>query len=95
MGILPLAVSTANDPAAKDPFDDEAAVQAMYDAGGILTHGRLPENIDTKASKNLKLPDPRELAQQGPRVPAAGIEIDGFGYSHRRLLGDPRLPARA
>ena len=69
MGILPLAVSAADDPAAKDPFDDEAAVQAMYDAGGILTHGRLPENIDAKANKNLKLPDPRDLrqGQAGPQ----------------------------
>ena len=81
MGILPLAVSNANDPAAKDPFDDEAEVQAMYDAGGILTHGRLPENIDAKANKNLKLPDPRDAQEQGQRVPKAGIDIDGFLYS--------------
>ena len=42
MGIFPLEVSAADDPAAKDPFDDDAAVKAMYDEGGILTHGRLP-----------------------------------------------------
>ena len=42
MGILPLAWSKGNhDPAAKDPFDDAAEVQAMYDDGGVLTHGRL------------------------------------------------------
>lgn len=81
MGILPLAVSTAADPAAKDPFDDEAAVRAMYDEGGILTHGRLPENIDSKAAKDLKLPDPRKLRSKGRRVPKSGLEIDGFGYS--------------
>ncbi len=46
MGIMPLAVSETYDPPAKDPFDDDAAVKAMYDQGGILTHGRLPENID-------------------------------------------------
>ncbi len=80
MGILPLAVSTANDPAAKDPFDDDAAVKAMYDAGGILTHGRLNENVDFKANKNLKLPDPRKLRSKG-RVPSGGLGIDGFGYS--------------
>ena len=66
-------------PLAKDPFDDAAAVQAMYDAGGILTHGRLPENIDTNARKNLGLPDPRDLASKG-QVPASGIDIDGFVY---------------
>ena len=81
MGILPLVVSTADDPAAKDPFDDYAAVRAMYDQGGILTHGRLPENIDAKANKNLKLPDPRKLGSKGRRVPGSGIQIDGFGYS--------------
>jgi plastocyanin len=81
MGILPVAFTTAGDPAARDPFDDEAAVRAMYEAGGILTHGRLPENIDAKADKNLKLPDPRKLASKGRRVPAAGIEIDESAYS--------------
>ncbi len=58
-------------PLAKDPFDDAAAVQAMYDAGGILTHGRLPENIDAKASKNLGLADPRKLTSKG-KVPRGG-----------------------
>ncbi len=44
----------------------------MYDAGGILTHGRLPENIDFKANKDLKLPDPRKLGEQGPPDPELG-----------------------
>jgi hypothetical protein len=52
----------------------------MYDQGGILTHGRLPENIDAKARKNLGLPDPRKLRSRG-EVPTAGLEIDGFRYS--------------
>ena len=80
MGIMPLAVTQASDLEAKDPFDDAAAVREMYDAGGILTHGRLPENIDAKARKNLRLPDPRELKSRR-RVPKAGLKIDGFGYS--------------
>ena len=79
MGILPLAVSNADDPAARDPFDDAADVQAMYDKGGILTHGRLPENIDAKANDDLKLPDPRKLDAKG-KVPKSGIDIDGFRY---------------
>jgi hypothetical protein len=79
MGILPLAYTTASDPAARDPFDDAAEVQAMYDEGGILTHGRLPENIDAKARKNLGLPDPRDLKSKGT-VPGGGIDIDGFRY---------------
>ena len=81
MGILPLAVASAADPAAKDPFDDSAAVQAMYDEGGILTHGRLPENIDSHAGKKLKLPNPRKVASKGRRVPAGGLAINGFDYS--------------
>jgi plastocyanin len=81
MGILPLAYTTGNDPAARDPFNDAAAVEAMYDAGGILTHGRLPENIDKKARKNHKLPDPRDVKSKGRRVPAEGLKIDDFGYS--------------
>ena len=79
MGILPLAVSTANDPAAKDPFDDEAAVRAMYDADGVLTHGRLPENIDARARDDMGLPDPRKV-KSGKKAPKSGIEIDAFRY---------------
>ena len=82
MGILPLAVAGAGDPAARDPFDDAAAVQAMYDQGGILTHGRLPENIDAKAGKKLKkIPNPLKLASKGKRVPEGGLTIDGFDFS--------------
>ena len=80
MGILPLAVTSADDPLAKDPFDDAAAVQAMYDAGGILTHGRLPENIDTEAGDNLGLADPRKLKSKGKVRKDEAIEIDGFRY---------------
>jgi hypothetical protein len=79
MGILPLAVSAADDPAARDPFDDAAAVQDMYEDGGILTHGRLPENIDSEANVDLGLPDPRELPSAG-RVTRAGVDIEGFRY---------------
>ena len=79
MGILPISYTTADDPAAKDPFDNRRAVRKLYKAGGILTHGRLPENIDTHARDDLGLPDPRDLAAASP-VPDTGIEIDGFGY---------------
>jgi plastocyanin len=81
MGIMPLVWTSADDPAARDPFDDDAAVRAMYDEGGILTHGRLPENVDKKARKNLKLPDPRKLRSKGRRVPKRGITISSFLYS--------------
>jgi plastocyanin len=80
MGILPLAWSAANDPKAKDPFDDGDAVKQMYKKGGILTHGRLPENIDKKARKNLKLPNPAKLPSGG-KVPGSGIDINSFLYS--------------
>jgi hypothetical protein len=96
MGIMPLAISQANDPLAKDPFDDAAAVEEMYEQGGVLTHGRLPENIDKRARKNLRLPDPRKLKSRG-RVPKSGIEIDGFGYSrggYSAARGFPELLMR-
>jgi len=96
MGILPLAVAAAGDPEAKDPFDDAAAVQAMYDAGGILTHGRLPENIDEEAGIDLGLADPRKLASNG-KVPKTGIEIDGFQYErggYSAFGGFPSAPMR-
>ena len=80
MGILPLAVANTNDPAARDPFDNDAEVRAMYDAGGILTHGRLPENVDRKANVDLGLADPRKLKSKG-KVRKSGIDIDGFQYS--------------
>ena len=80
MGIIPLAVAAGHpDPAAKDPFDDAADVKAMYDAGGELTHGRLEENIDAKARKNLGLPNPTKL-RNGPAVPAGGVDIRSFNY---------------
>ena len=95
MGILPLSVTTYDDPAAKDPFDDDAAVKAMYDEGGILTHGRLPENIDKKARKDLKIPDPRKLKQQGHAGARRRDRDQRLRLLARRLLGLPRLPDRA
>jgi plastocyanin len=80
MGILPLAVSAADDPAARDPFDDAAEAGAMYDRGGILTHGRLRENIDAKANRKLGLPKPKKLRGAGT-LPDNEVEIDGFLYS--------------
>ena len=52
----------------------------MFDEGGIVTHGHLPENADSKARKDLGLPDPRKLPSQGP-VPPGGIAINSFVYS--------------
>lgn len=93
MGILPVSYTTAFDAAAKDPFDEPADVQAMYDAGGILTHGRLPENIDSKARKNLRLPDPRDLRSKG-QVPGSGIDIDGFVYQQGGYSATKATPKR-
>ena len=97
MGILPLAVSAANDPLAKDPFDDAAAVKAMYDAGGILTHGQLPENIDAEAGDDLGLADPRRLKSSGKLSRDDVVEIDGFQYGtggYSAFEGFPSTPMR-
>ncbi len=85
MGILSLGWTPNDDPNAKDPFTDAAAVRAMYRERGALTHRRLPENVDTQARDDLKLPDPRKLPASGP-APASGVDIDSFlfetgGYS--------------
>ncbi len=79
MGIMPLAWSTADDPKALDPFEDAAAFAEVIGRGGVLTHGRLKENIDYKARKNLRLADPRKLKAKG-KVPARGIDIRSFAY---------------
>ncbi len=85
------------DPAAKDPFDDAAAVKAMYDEGGVLTHRRLPENIDKKARKDLGLPNPRKLKSAG-KVPPEGIDIRSFNYllgGFTAVRGFPQKPDEA
>jgi hypothetical protein len=79
MGILSLGWTPNADPKAKDPFEEAAAVRAMYKKGGALTHRRLPENVDTSARDDLKLPDPRKLRSSGP-PPAAGVDINSFFY---------------
>ena len=93
MGILSVAWTPDLDPNAKDPFTEAAAVKAMYDEGGALTHRRLPENIDTHAREDLKLPDPRKL-RTGGRAPASGVDIDGFAYENGGFSAVPSFPSR-
>jgi hypothetical protein len=92
MGILSLGWTPNQDPNAKDPFADAAAVKAMYDEGGALTHGRLPENADTKARKNLKLPDPRKL-RSGGRLAGKTVPIDGFFFENGGYSAVKGFPA--
>lgn len=79
MGILPLAWTTADDPKARDPFEQAGEVREMYQRGGILTHGRLRENIDARAREDLGLADPRDLRSSGP-VEGEGIGIRSFVF---------------
>ncbi len=95
MGILPVAVAGAGDPKAKDPFEDRKAVKKMYERGGILTHRRLPENIDRPAGDKLGLPDPRDLLSSASPA-SSGIEMDGFlnspgGYTARSGFPSDRM----
>jgi plastocyanin len=92
MGILPLAWSRFPDPAARDPFDQRDEVKAMYKQGGVLTHGRLKENIDWKARKDLNLADPRKLPS-GAEVSQAGIDIDGFIFENGGFSAIRGFPA--
>ena len=68
----------------------------MYDAGGILTHGRLDENIDYKASKNLKLPDPRELkaARAGSRGGESASTASATRGGYSAIRGFPQALMR-
>lgn len=93
MGIMPLAWSKADDPKALDPFTQRKAFRRVYRRGGILTHGRLKENIDTKARKNLRLADPRELKAKG-RVPKDGINIRSFNYLTGGFTATRGFPSR-
>ena len=92
MGILPLSWSKAQDPAARDPWENAPEVKAMYKEGGVLTHRRLQENIDFKSRKNLGLPDPRNLPSGGA-VPQAGIAIDSFYYKSGGFSAVSGFPA--
>ncbi len=92
MGILSVAWTPNADPNAKDPFANAAAVRAMYEEGGALTHRRLPENIDTHAREDLKLPDPRKL-RAGGRAPAGGVDIDGFAFENGGFSAVPSFPS--
>ena len=96
MGILPARLDRRpTTRLARDPFDDAAEVQAMYDEGGILTHGRLTREHRHEGPQGPQPARPAQAAQPAGRVPAGGIDIDSFFYLARRLLGDPRLPGAA
>ena len=92
MGILSLGWTPNADPAARDPFEDAAAVRAMYKQGGALTHRRLPENADTHARDDLKLADPRTLRSRGA-PPAGGIDINSFVYGSGGFSAVSGFPA--
>ena len=76
MGILPLAyIPGRNESGSADPWDESAAFEAMRAKGGILTHGRLKENIDARANRSLGLANPADLPD-GSAVPAEGVVIE-------------------
>jgi len=93
MGILSLGWTPDADPAAKDPFEDAAAVRRMYEQGGALTHRRLPENADTHAREDLGLRDPRKLPSSG-MAPLGGVGIDGFFFGSGGFSAVSGFPAR-
>jgi len=92
MGILSMGWTPNADPAARDPFANDAEVRAMYEQGGALTHRRLPENIDTHAREDLRLPDPRKL-RAGGRLAGAGVPIDSFFFENGGFSAIERFPA--
>ena len=93
MGIMSVGWTPNADPNAIDPFANPAAVKALLDKGGALTHGRLPENIDTPARKELKLKDPRKL-RSNRRLPSTGIDIDSFVFENGGFSAVSGFPGR-
>jgi hypothetical protein len=85
MGIMPLAYVDGQEPNALDPFDPS------LDTHGILTHGRLPENIDSRANKNLNLKDPRKLKNRKKYVQK--IKTSDYLYSPGGFSATRRFPA--
>ena len=95
-GILPLGVGSATDPLAKDPFADDAAVPAMYDAGGIASaRSRLPGTRSERRRKNLGYPI-RPTCRRLDHFRAARYEIEAFEYLAGAACAARRgLPTRA
>jgi plastocyanin len=85
MGIM--VVWMADDTSGPDPFS------TALDTNGEITHGRLPENVDSGGAMSIGLPDPRRLPN-GPRAPHDTIDIKNFtyldgGYGDPGKLADP------
>lgn len=85
MGILPLAFSEGHSPEAKDPFD------STLTADGLLTHGRLKENWDDRASKSLKLKSPLKLPPR--KTNKSEIKIKSYLFSPGGYSATPNFPA--
>ena len=96
MGILPLAVTTRDDPAARDPFDDAAAVQADVRRGRHPHPRPAAREHRPQGAQEPRSSRTRASSEQGPRVPAVGDRRSTAsatrpgGYSAR-----PGLPAAA
>ena len=56
MGIMPLSITSAADPAARDPFEDAAAVQAMYDEGGSSPTAGCPRTSTPRRARTAICP---------------------------------------
>ena len=73
MGILPLAWTPGHpDAAAKDPFDDAAEVQAMYDAGRRAHPPAPPGEHRRQGPQGPRPAEPAEAEEQGQRCRPRG-----------------------
>ena len=85
MGIMPVAIT--NGPAGGvDPFTQQV------DKTEVLSHGRLPENVDTVAKRNPGLSNPLKL-RDGPYVDRITIKHFAFGQGDLSASGTAGLPA--
>lgn len=85
MGIVPLAFSQGHDPSGVDPFAGNVSPD------GVLTHGRLKENIDINAGGATGLTSPARL-KIGKRYPAR-VSIRSFLYSPGGFSAQRGFPA--
>lgn len=85
MGIIPLAFAAGHSPSGIDPFSEPPPADS-----GVLTHGRLPENIDTGAGAALGLPSPARL-RTGRKYPKQ-ISMRSFLYAPGGFSASRRFP---
>ena len=100
MGILSLGWTPNDDPNARDPFEDAAAVRVDVREGGRAHPPSTAREHRYPRSRRPRAPGPAQAALRVAPRPRAGVDIDSFlsetgGFSAvRELPGRSHAPAR-